>query len=200
MLAAALRARYIYRQFGLRRELDTYLNFYNHDRIHHGRLTRGRIPADIVYAARKMEARCAALSERPESAQRRFAATTETRACSERLRVCAEGAAQIRDVQHVLASIAELFKLTRPRGRPVSSENRSSRRTATVTRHRVLGLELVAASEERAPARGQRALGMIGTGSRVPRARRTRVTVSSRCLETARVGQVNPSLPIRETL
>ena len=31
--------------------------FYNHDRVHHGRLTRGRIPADIVYGARKMEAR-----------------------------------------------------------------------------------------------------------------------------------------------
>jgi hypothetical protein len=30
---------------------------YNRDRVHHGRLTRGRIPADIVYGARKMEAR-----------------------------------------------------------------------------------------------------------------------------------------------
>jgi transposase InsO family protein len=51
-------ARYVYpRLAGLRRELDTYLNVYNHDRIHHGRLTRGRIPADIVYGARKMEAR-----------------------------------------------------------------------------------------------------------------------------------------------
>jgi hypothetical protein len=30
---------------------------YNYDRIHHGRLTGGRIPADIVYGARKMEAR-----------------------------------------------------------------------------------------------------------------------------------------------
>ncbi len=51
-------ARYIYpRLTGLRRELDTYLRFYNHDRVHHGRLTRGRIPADIVYGARKMEAR-----------------------------------------------------------------------------------------------------------------------------------------------
>ena len=37
--------------------LDTYLEFYNYDRVHHGRLTRGRIPADIVYGARKMEAR-----------------------------------------------------------------------------------------------------------------------------------------------
>jgi transposase InsO family protein len=51
-------ARYIYPRFtGLRRELDAYLRYYNHDRVHHGRLTRGRIPADIVYGARKMEAR-----------------------------------------------------------------------------------------------------------------------------------------------
>jgi transposase len=42
---------------GPRRELDTYLAFYNHDRVHHGRLTRGQIPANIVYGARKMEAR-----------------------------------------------------------------------------------------------------------------------------------------------
>jgi hypothetical protein len=51
-------ARYIYPRYtALRRELDTYLAFYNFDRVHHGRLTRGRIPADIVYGARKMEAR-----------------------------------------------------------------------------------------------------------------------------------------------
>lgn len=51
-------ARYLYpRLRGLRRELERYLSFYNHDRVHHGRLTRGRIPADIVYGARKMEAR-----------------------------------------------------------------------------------------------------------------------------------------------
>jgi transposase InsO family protein len=51
-------ARYIYPRYtGLKRELDTYLRFYNNDRVHHGRLTRGRIPADIVYGARKMEAR-----------------------------------------------------------------------------------------------------------------------------------------------
>lgn len=51
-------ARYLYVRFtGLRRELDTYLDFYNTDRIHHGRLTAGRIPADIVYGAQKMEAR-----------------------------------------------------------------------------------------------------------------------------------------------
>ena len=51
-------ARYIHPRYtGLRRELDTYLRFYNHDRVHHGRLTRGQIPADIVYGARKMNAR-----------------------------------------------------------------------------------------------------------------------------------------------
>ena len=51
-------ARYLYPAFtALRRDLDTYLHYYNTDRVHHGRLTRGRIPADIVDGARKMEAR-----------------------------------------------------------------------------------------------------------------------------------------------
>jgi transposase InsO family protein len=51
-------ARYLYPRFrGLRRELERYLAYYNHDRVHHGRLTRGRIPADLVHGARKMEAR-----------------------------------------------------------------------------------------------------------------------------------------------
>ena len=51
-------ARYLQpRLSGLRRELDTYLRFYNHDRVHHGRLTGGQIPADLVYGARKMEVR-----------------------------------------------------------------------------------------------------------------------------------------------
>jgi transposase InsO family protein len=51
-------ARYLYPRYtGLRRELDTYLTFYNHDRVHHGRLTRGQIPADLVYGAHKMEPR-----------------------------------------------------------------------------------------------------------------------------------------------
>ena len=51
-------ARYIYPALsGLRRELDTYLRFYNHDRVHHGRLTQGQIPANIIYGAHKMEAR-----------------------------------------------------------------------------------------------------------------------------------------------
>ena len=51
-------ARFLYLRFhGLRRELERYLLYYNLDRAHTGRLTRGRIPADIVYGARKMEAR-----------------------------------------------------------------------------------------------------------------------------------------------
>jgi len=51
-------ARYLYPRYtGLKRELEHYLDEYNFDRVHHGRLTRGRIPADIVYGARKMEAR-----------------------------------------------------------------------------------------------------------------------------------------------
>jgi hypothetical protein len=51
-------ARYIQpRLAGLRRELATYLRYDNHDRVHHGRLTRGQIPADLVYGARKMELR-----------------------------------------------------------------------------------------------------------------------------------------------
>ena len=51
-------ARYLYPRYtGLRRELDTYLAFYNHDRVHHGRMTHGRIPADIIHGARKMEPR-----------------------------------------------------------------------------------------------------------------------------------------------
>ena len=51
-------ARYLYARYtGLKRELDTYLRFYNTDRVHHGRFTQGRIPQDILYRARKMEAR-----------------------------------------------------------------------------------------------------------------------------------------------
>jgi transposase InsO family protein len=37
----------------LQRDLDEYLTTYNHDRAHTGRLTRGRVPADIVFGARK---------------------------------------------------------------------------------------------------------------------------------------------------
>jgi transposase InsO family protein len=51
-------ARYLHLRFnGIKRELAHYLHTYNHDRVHHGRLTRGRIPAHIVHAARKMEPR-----------------------------------------------------------------------------------------------------------------------------------------------
>jgi transposase InsO family protein len=51
-------ARYMQpRLSGLKRELDTYLRYYNFDRVHHGRLTDGEIQADIVYGARKMEVR-----------------------------------------------------------------------------------------------------------------------------------------------
>ena len=42
------------RYSGLKRHLDSYLRFYNHDRAHTGRITRGRVPADLVYGARKM--------------------------------------------------------------------------------------------------------------------------------------------------
>jgi transposase InsO family protein len=37
----------------LQRDLDEYLTTYNHDRAHTGRLTNGRVPADIVHGARK---------------------------------------------------------------------------------------------------------------------------------------------------
>jgi transposase InsO family protein len=51
-------ARYLHPRYtSLKRQLDRYLTYYNTDRVHHGRLTRGRIPADTVYGARKMEAR-----------------------------------------------------------------------------------------------------------------------------------------------
>ena len=38
----------------LQRDLDEYLDYYNNDRAHTGRLTQGRVPADIVFGARKM--------------------------------------------------------------------------------------------------------------------------------------------------
>jgi transposase InsO family protein len=37
----------------LAHDLDDYLVDYNYDRAHTGRLTNGRVPADIVYGARK---------------------------------------------------------------------------------------------------------------------------------------------------
>jgi transposase InsO family protein len=51
-------ARYLQVRFsGLRRDLAHYLHDYNFDREHHGRITQGRRPADLVYGARKMEPR-----------------------------------------------------------------------------------------------------------------------------------------------
>ena len=51
-------ARYLQVRFtGLRRDLARYLHDYNFDREHHGRITQGRRPADLVYGARKMEPR-----------------------------------------------------------------------------------------------------------------------------------------------
>jgi transposase InsO family protein len=51
-------ARYLQVRFsGLRRDLAHYLHDYNHTREHHGRITNGRYPADLVYGARKMEPR-----------------------------------------------------------------------------------------------------------------------------------------------
>jgi transposase len=42
---------------GLRRDLEHYLQTYNTDRAHTGRITQGRIPADIIDPARKMHPR-----------------------------------------------------------------------------------------------------------------------------------------------
>ena len=51
-------ARYLHVRFtGLKRDLSNYIDDYNFERVHHGRLTRGRIPADIVYGAHKMRPR-----------------------------------------------------------------------------------------------------------------------------------------------
>jgi transposase InsO family protein len=37
----------------LARDLDEYLDYFNFDRAHTGRLTKGRVPGDIVFGARK---------------------------------------------------------------------------------------------------------------------------------------------------
>jgi transposase len=51
-------ARYLHVRFtGLKRDLDRYLDYYHFERAHTGRLTQGRIPAEIVYGARKVKAR-----------------------------------------------------------------------------------------------------------------------------------------------
>jgi hypothetical protein len=54
---ALVEDRFVHGFDGLKRELERYLHYYNNDRAHTGRLTQGRIPADIVYGARKMEPR-----------------------------------------------------------------------------------------------------------------------------------------------
>jgi hypothetical protein len=41
------------RSTALERDLNEYLKYFNFDRAHTGRLTNGRIPADIVFGARK---------------------------------------------------------------------------------------------------------------------------------------------------
>src|SRR5207247_11446433 len=38
----------------LRRDLDEYLDQLNYERAHNGPPTKGRVPADIVFGARKM--------------------------------------------------------------------------------------------------------------------------------------------------
>jgi transposase InsO family protein len=49
-------ARYLHLRFsGLKRDLARYMHDYNFDREHHGRITAGRHPAQLVYGARKME-------------------------------------------------------------------------------------------------------------------------------------------------
>jgi transposase InsO family protein len=51
-------ARYMQVRYrGLQRDLAAYLDYYNHERVHTGRNTRGRPPAELVYGARKMEPR-----------------------------------------------------------------------------------------------------------------------------------------------
>ena len=48
-------ARSLYPAFtALRRDLRAYMDYYNYDRAHTGRLTKGRVPANIVDPARKM--------------------------------------------------------------------------------------------------------------------------------------------------
>jgi transposase InsO family protein len=41
----------------LARDLKQYLSYYNFDRAHTGRLTKGRVPGEIVYGARKVRPR-----------------------------------------------------------------------------------------------------------------------------------------------
>jgi hypothetical protein len=58
VLATCLRSLPIHVRFtGLKRDLAHYVDDYNFHRVHNGRLTQGRIPADIVYGARKVRTR-----------------------------------------------------------------------------------------------------------------------------------------------
>jgi transposase InsO family protein len=51
-------ARYLHVTYtGLRRDLTEYLTYYNTDRAHNGRITKGRIPTDIIDPAHKMRPR-----------------------------------------------------------------------------------------------------------------------------------------------
>ena len=51
-------ARYLHVRFtGLKRDLAHYIDDYNFRRTHNGRLTRGRIPGEIVYGASKVRRR-----------------------------------------------------------------------------------------------------------------------------------------------
>lgn len=37
---------------GLQRDLEQYLTYYNTDRVHHGRWTKGRIPEEVIGKAK----------------------------------------------------------------------------------------------------------------------------------------------------
>jgi hypothetical protein len=51
-------ARYLQVRFaGLGRDLERYVDYDDFERAHTGRLTHGRIPAEIVYGARKVSTR-----------------------------------------------------------------------------------------------------------------------------------------------
>jgi len=63
-------ARFLYLRYrGLQRELDAYLEIYNHHRAHTGRITAGRHPAQLIYGARKMEPMSRTCRHIPESVQ-----------------------------------------------------------------------------------------------------------------------------------
>jgi transposase InsO family protein len=45
------------RYSGLKRHLDSYLRYYNHERAHTGRITRGHTPTELIYPGHKMTPR-----------------------------------------------------------------------------------------------------------------------------------------------